>query len=205
MQKDIHCDTVTVRKFVSASAAPSSGSDLANKAYVDSRAPATSTDNAIARFNGTSGVIQNSSCTISDIGDLFVSRTLNVAESISAKEITLDGGVGITFFNNTETVRYFTSANVTQLTSNTTSVTADAARGEITMFGVLAANTTAGFTINDSVVQNSDAILLSVEASTACFASITAVADGSFSILVKNTDTGAATAAAPRVNFIVIK
>lgn len=53
----------------------------------------TSTDNAVARFDGTTGALQNSSVTISDAGNLGIGRSPQYPLDITSSDTTLSGTV----------------------------------------------------------------------------------------------------------------
>ena len=62
--------------------------------------PITSTDNAVARYNGTSGKLQDSTMTVNDVGDVYIPGKLTVVGLIDPSGLELDpvaanpGGVG---------------------------------------------------------------------------------------------------------------
>lgn len=69
-------------------------SDMAT--YGDVKGPATSSDNAIARFNGTNNkTIQGSSAYVTDGGDLLIpdSRYVGSSSCVDAVQIEIDGDV----------------------------------------------------------------------------------------------------------------
>ena len=95
------------------------------------------TDNAIARYDGTTGKLQNSGVTIDDAGNLLL--TLGT------------GGIG-----------YGTGAGgtVTQLTSKSTAVTLNKPSGRITMHNAaLAAGAIVVFSLSNSLI-NDEAVIL---------------------------------------------
>lgn len=54
--------------------------------------PASATDDAVARYDGTTGkLIQNSSATISDTGDLGVSGNITVGGTVDGRDVATDG------------------------------------------------------------------------------------------------------------------
>lgn len=59
--------------------------------------PASSTDNAIARFDGTTGaIIQNSNVTISDVGAISTGSTITATGTVTGGSISTGGGVTAT-------------------------------------------------------------------------------------------------------------
>lgn len=106
--------------------------------------PGSATDNAVCRYDTTTGkVIQNSGVTIDD------SANIATAGSILSSGT---GGVG-----------YATGAGgtVTQLTDKSTAVTLNAICGAITMNNAaLAADTTVSFTLNNSTIALGDVLIL---------------------------------------------
>ncbi len=104
-------------------------STVAQNATVNKVDKVTSTDNAIVRFDGTTGAVQNSNVIITDGGDLLLTSGT--------------GGLG-----------YGTGSGgtVIQLTSKSTSVTLNKPSGRITMHNeALAAGASVSFDINNSL------------------------------------------------------
>lgn len=94
------------------------------------------TDNAIARYDGTTGALQDSGVIIDDSGSLL-----------------LTAGTGA--------IGYGTGAGgtVTQLTSKSTAVTLNKPSGRITTHNAaLAAGATIAFTLNNSIITTSDTV-----------------------------------------------
>ena len=123
---------------------------------------------------------------------------------------TVDGTSGITTPTtvlSTSGVGYTTGAGgtVTQATSRTTSVTLNALTGAITMFTAAGSTTPASFTVNNSLVANSDIIVVSIKggATNTYVISAQAVQTGLF-ILTFYT-TGGTVSDTPVINFAVIK
>ena len=102
----------------------------------------TSTDNAIVRFDGVTGAVQNSSVVIDDNGNLLLTSGT--------------GGLG-----------YGTGSGgtVTQLTSKSTSVTLNKPAGMITMNNAaLAAGASASFQFSNSLLSSSDNLIIELGA-----------------------------------------
>jgi trimeric autotransporter adhesin len=98
---------------------------------------------------------------------------------------------------------------VTQGTSNTTTVVLPAFSGIITMFGTVASATKAKFTVTNTLCAAGSVVLASVLGETAVAGlaptvSVGAVADGSFDLIVHNADAANATAAAPKIHFMIL-
>lgn len=100
------------------------------------------------------------------------------------------------------------NATVTQLTSKSTSVTADGRSGQITTNNAsLAQGTSVTFTVNNTYVSATDVIILSVQSGATANAynfTVTAVNNGSFDIQIRNFSNSAHTDAIV-INFAVIK
>jgi hypothetical protein len=100
-------------------------------------------------------------------------------------------------------------AAVTQITSRSTGVTINAVCGQITGINTsLAAGAEALFVVTNSAVGIQDVVVLSVQsgptAATTVF-SVSAVANGSFTIKIRNLAAATADTGAPIINFCVIK
>lgn len=104
----------------------------------DVTGPATSTDNAIARFDSTTGkIIQNSSVTVGDTGDVAGVNTLNATDVVISNELQVDNIVprfgstvtifpGLTVSGDATTTGKFTTLNgssTNQTVSGTTYLT----------------------------------------------------------------------------------
>jgi hypothetical protein len=94
---------------------------------------------------------------------------------------------------------------VTQLTSNVTGVTVNAAQGLVTMFSTLAGASVARFTITNSRVQATSVITVTSQSvgsvgGLPTNVGIMAVGAGTFDVIVYNPDSGATTAA-PIIQF----
>ena len=101
------------------------------------------------------------------------------------------------------------NTTVTQITSNVTPVTINSASGRITPVALTtAANGEFQFTVNNSFVKTTSVILVTVSYPTAStgypLASISAVANGSFSVDIKNVSSPAVLNAAATIHFLVI-
>ena len=82
---------------------------------------------------------------------------------------------------------YGQGATVTQLTSRTTGVTANALSGQITLVAAAPSTTPTSFTVTDTKVGADDVVIASVRSSNAgnvYAVSVSAVADGSFRLSV---------------------
>ena len=100
-----------------------------------------------------------------------------------------------------------TSANVTQATSITTGVTASADAGVITtVSSTLAASASAVFVVTNSKVLATSKVLLSVlyGGTGIAYATISAIAAGSFTVKLYNVHASAALDAVVNVHFSVI-
>lgn len=100
-----------------------------------------------------------------------------------------------------------TTANVTQSSSITSGVTVNAEAGVITtVSSTLASNASAVFVVTNSKVLAGSKVLVSVQyaGNGIAYATISAVADGSFSVKLYNVHASAALNAAVAVHFSVI-
>lgn len=100
-----------------------------------------------------------------------------------------------------------TTANVTQASSITSGVTANAEAGIITtVSSTLASNASAVFTVTNSKVLATSKVLVSVQyaGNGIAYATISAVADGSFNVKLYNVHASAALNAVVAVHFSVI-
>lgn len=100
-----------------------------------------------------------------------------------------------------------TTANVTQSSSITSGVTVNAEAGVITtVSSTLAADASAVFVVTNSKVLATSKVLVSVQyaGNGIAYATISAVADGSFSVKLYNVHSSAALNAAVAVHFSVI-
>lgn len=100
------------------------------------------------------------------------------------------------------------NTTVTQITSNVTPVTINSASGRITTVALTtAANGEFQFTVNNSFVKTTSVILVTVSYTSAStgypLASISSVANGSFSVDIKNVSSSVLNAAAT-IHFLVI-
>lgn len=146
--------------------------------------PASATDNALARFDGTSGkAIQNSGATLSDTGVLTVTElsTDTVSEKTAAAGVTVDGVLLKDSAVNTDTINEKTSAAGVTIDGvllkdaavNTDTINEKTAAAGVTVDGVLlkdaAVNTdiinektsAAGVTIDGVVLKDGGATLTS--------------------------------------------
>jgi len=101
-----------------------------------------------------------------------------------------------------------TNSTVTQQTNLSTAVTINAASGKITtVSSTLGSNGEQQFTVNNNTVLTTSTILVTVEYPSASagypLASISAVANGSFSVDIKNISSSALNAAM-KIHFLVI-
>ncbi len=142
-----------------------------------------------------------------------------VAVTTTNKEY-LDGGKsdgtylqkGVLSESPTKGIGYGTGAGgaVTQITNRSTAVTINKICGQITTDNTsLAAEASAKFTVNNSVVEEGDIIVLSFRDAVALNTDVvvTDTADGTFEITVKNDNASGGTAetGAIIINFAVIK
>lgn len=194
----------------------------------DVTGPASATDNAIARFDGTTGkLIQNSGVTINDssqiVGIIGTNGAPSFVNSTSATTgiyfptattvgVSTSGSLrlyilsGTAFFWNNCAFGYGTTSGgaVTQATSRTTGVTLDFCSGAITL--VSAAGTTAwqSFTVTNAKVAVDDLIVVNQKSGTDLYEiHVTNVAAGSFRLSFRTT--GGTTVEQPVFNFAVIK
>jgi len=132
--------------------------------------------------------------------------TLTAAAAAAARTYTLrdEGQSGSFMVDNS-------GSAVTQLTSNATGVTLNSRGGKITMFGALAGNANATFTLTNSYITATSQVLAWVSNTVAAtsFAgvkvTIAAPGSGTVAITVTNADTGAnSQGSAAIVQFIVI-
>jgi len=148
-------------------------------------AKVTSTDNAIVRFNGTTGEVQNSSVVIDDSGNLLLQSGTG----------TLGYGAGA-------------GGTVTQLTSKNTSVTLNKPTGAITVNGSsLAPNDTASFILNNSTISYTDIVIMSLNGGMTdarTYNIWSYVSSGYCQILIKNI-SALTLAEAFIINFAIIK
>lgn len=194
----------------------------------DVSGPASATDNAIARFDGTTGkLIQNSGVTINDssqiVGIIGTNGAPSFVNSTSATTgiyfptattvgVSTSGSLrlyilaGTAFFWNNCAFGYGTTSGgaVTQATSRTTGVTLDFCSGAITL--VSAAGTTAwqSFTVTNAKVAVDDLIVVNQKSGTDLYEiHVTNVAAGSFRLSFRTT--GGTTVEQPVFSFAVIK
>ena len=136
-----------------------------------------------------------------DSNDIVLLARLN-SDSVGSP-----GGVVVGKLFNTIGAGYTTGAGAakTQLTSRTTAVTCDSLCGAITLFAAAGSATAASFTVNNTFVDATDTIVLSVKSSTTNLyqVMVTAVAADSFQITFFTT--GGTTSDSPVINFAVIK
>ncbi len=150
---------------------------------------------------------------IASSGTVVEGTALNAAAADGdIVEVELQYGANnVVSTNPTGGVGYATGAGgaVTQATNRTTAVTLNKACGQITTQSTsLAAQTSAAFTVNNSVVAIGDVIALSIQSGPTggkTIATVTAVAAGSFQINLFNTDASVADTGAAIINFAVIK
>lgn len=98
--------------------------------------------------------------------------------------------------------------SVTQLTSNATAVTLDAWVGKITLFGAVGASGDATFVLNNQYINLNSHVLVSAVGASATAnlpikVSVSALAAGSCSVHVQNTDGVNASDGAPVVHIVV--
>lgn len=157
--------------------------------------PASTTDNTIARYDGATGkVIQSSSATLDDAGNL------SVAGATFSGNVTVGGG----------TLGYGAGSGgtVTQVTSKSTAVTLNKPSGQITMNNAaLAAGASVDFQVNNTTVNGStgDVIALTGGAFSWNYR-IEAFEAGAAYFKVRVTNiTGSSLSEAVAINFTVIK
>ena len=143
----------------------------------------TSTDNAIVRFNGTTGDVQNSNVIITDGGDLLLTSET--------------GGLG-----------YGTGAGgtVMQLTSKSTAVTLNKPSGRITVHDApLASGASAQFVLYNSLINPTDLVYCQALTSDSIYrVEVFSVFTGGCSISVKNESVSSLSDAVP-LAFCIIK
>ena len=152
-------------------------------------------------------------CDIRLLGD--TPATNYILFDASVPSLTLAGSIALSVASSIKSssasagVGYATGAGgtVTQATSKATGVTLSKTCGVITMnAAALAAATSVGFTVTNTVVAATDVVLVSI-ASGATAASYTltvdAVAEGSFKLSLRNESAGALSEAVV-INFVVI-
>ena len=151
----------------------------------------TSTDNAIVRFDGITGAVQNSSVIIDDAGNVGVGLPIPISkfhvqgnirtacpsgDAVNTRGIIfdIDGSIhGRLAVDNTDNLLFFGGAlgygtgsggTVTQLTSKSTAVTLNKPTGKITMSNAaLAAGANVVFTLNNSVLTYNDTIEITLD------------------------------------------
>ena len=136
---------------------------------------------------------------------------------VEAMSITADQDVNvkksIIFHSPTEGIVYTSMGTVTQATDHSTAVTVNAMAGVITLAAVaLATGAEAQFQINNSAVQADSLILLTVDSPSAAastddsclLAQVTAKADGSFKVILKNVGDANTDTNARKINFLII-
>lgn len=143
-------------------------------------------------------------------GDLKVEKDLKVGNDLKVKDdLDVEGHIECEHHLKVDGHLYFGQVKVTQLTSNTTAVTANGASGAVTLSGVIANATTASFVVNNNKVHAGSIVLVSLmydggATSTAANLSVYAhtIAENQFSIRVVN-DGITSTPVAPVVSFLV--
>src|SRR5574341_21444 len=153
--------------------------------------PASSTDNAIVRFDGATGkLVQNSGVIVDD-----------------SNNVTVPGSVLI---STVDLIGYTTGAGgaVTQLTSKTTAVTLDTPCGQITTNNAaLGSGVAAVFTVNNSLCSATDVVILNITSGVSGFDNYLFWANpnaGGFNIVVYNRTAGSLSEAIV-FNFAIIK
>ena len=159
-------------------------STVAQNATVNKVDKVTSTDNAIVRFDGVTGAVQNSSVTINDNGALLLTSGT--------------GGLG-----------YGTGAGgtVTQLTSKITGVALNKPSGQIIMnSSAITAGQLVGFTFANSTIAATDTVVPTIVTPNTgiyqCW--VYELASGVCVIVLKN-NSGSTLSEAVKINFSVIK
>lgn len=153
----------------------------------------SSTDNAIARWDGTNGnAIQNSLAVVDDSGNITTSGTFGTASAPLR----------------------LTRAVVTQATSNTTAVTANGNCGKITMFGNLttaAGGTSSAFTVNNSACTATSAVEARVTNYTGTYSTngiplavVSAISAGSFALQISNVHGTNALSGTCTIDFVLV-
>ena len=146
-------------------------------------AKVTSTDNAVVRFNGTTGEVQNSAITIDDVGNLLLTSGT--------------GGLG-----------YGTGSGgtVTQLISKSTAVLLNKPNGLIIMNNAaLAAGVSISFTLFNNLVSINDNLLVTIPYPLDVYYTVrVGLTDGTPRIILTNVSGYSLSEAVP-INFAVIK
>lgn len=147
---------------------PINNNEVSNKEYTDTKiSKVSSADNAIVRFNGMTGEVQNSNIFIDDSGNLL--------STSSTGALGYGAGAG---------------GSVTQLTSKSTAVTLNKPTGLILMHNEsLASDSTVYFIFNNSLLKTGDGILINNSSWGAYEIKARMVANGYATIYVKNTGT----------------
>ena len=146
----------------------------------------TSTDNAIVRFDGATGEVQNSSVIIDDNGTII---TQGLRSTSPIYGIGYGPGAG---------------GNVTQLTSKSTSVTLHKPTGVITMNNAaLAAGASVSFQLNNSIISYADTVYMNGSNSNYKYEAFGSIF-GAQIIKVTNV-TGSNLSEAPIITFTIIK
>lgn len=197
-----------------------------NTPTADVVGPASSTDNAIARFDLTTGkLLQNSSVTVTDAGAILAADGTAALPSFSFSSDTNTG-----FYRSSADVMYAATGglqrlyissqivanncsgfgvgagsggSVTQTTNRTNPVTLDKICGRITL--VSAAGTTAwqSFTFNNATITGTDTVIVNQRSGTDLYMiHVTNIVTGSCRITFATT--GGTTVEAPSFNFQVI-
>jgi len=96
-------------------------------------------------------------------------------------------------------------AAVTQATNRTTAVTCNALCGAITLFTAAGSATAASFTLNNTFIDATDVIAVSVKSSTTNLYVVSVTAVGTDSCQITFFTTGGTTPDAPVFSFAVIK
>lgn len=191
-----------------------------------------STDNAVVRFNGITGEVQNSAVSIDDNGNvvtygndkgIILSQDKGGGASIL---YSTNGNLSITPRSGFDTV--FTSGKltlnsptgglgygigsggiVTQLTSKTTAVTLNKPSGQIIMNNAsLAPGISVTFILNNTLVTRSDTCILIINGGVSEYGSYRVQAysiDGSVAITVTNQTSATTLAEAISIQFNIIK
>ncbi len=131
---------------------------------------------------------------------------MTINSTVANVTVSIAGSGAITTNSITQGVGYATGAGgtVTQATSRTTGVTLNRPTGRITMFSAAGSTTAASFTVTNSVVANTDVVILNQQSGTNKYVLlVTAVNAGSFEITFYTT--GGTATDAPVINFSVIK
>jgi hypothetical protein len=136
----------------------------------------------------------------------------NSTNDIVATGANVRADKNVVFENTTYGITYTTKASVTQITSLSTAVTIDATAGKIVTFPASLSTSQAEFTVNNNTVTTNSLIFLtlvspgiSTEADNAnIIATVSAVANGSFKVVLSNPFGHASDAAGRTVQFLVI-